>query len=46
MYFKSEGYVEQPELSYIAGESRTTLDNILEVNKVDQSLDRLIKKEK
>lgn len=39
MYFKSEGYVEQPELSYIAGESRTTLDNILEVNKVDQSLD-------
>lgn len=46
IYFKSEGNVEQPELSYIAGESTATLDNILEFSKIDKSLDRLIKKEK
>lgn len=35
IYFKSEGNVEQPELSYIAGESTATLDNILEFSKID-----------
>lgn len=36
--------VAQLELSYIAHEDTATLDNILEVNKIDKSLDRLSKK--